>query len=113
MALKPEEQFKKIAENIPDAKLSNMFGCPCIKAPNGKAGAILWKDNLVVKPPKEEMESLLKSGYYQFAPMEGGRPMNGWIVIPADKASEWQSFAQQSYDAVKVLEKKATKRRQS
>lgn len=101
----PEELFKEIAASIPDAKLSKMFGCPCIKAPNGKAGAMLWHQKLIVKPPKPELERLLKSGYEQFTPMEG-RPMSGWIVISADQSAQWPAFAQQSYDAVKLLEKK-------
>ena len=99
-----EEQFGKIAESIPDAKLSKMFGCPCIKAPNGKSGAMLWKDNLVVKFPKEKVEAQLKSGRQQFDPM-GGRPMKEWIVIPPEESASWQALAQKSHDAVKLLKK--------
>ena len=105
MATNATALFQQIAANIPDAKLSNMFGCPCIKAPNGKSGAMLWKGNLIVKPPKPELEPLLKSGYAVFSPMEG-RPMSGWIVIPIEESSKWEDFVNQSYEAVRLLKKK-------
>jgi len=106
MAAKAEELFQKIGTSIPDAKLSKMFGCPCIKSPNGKASAALWRDNLIVKPPKESLEDLLKSGYEMFAPMEGGRPMNGWIVVPIEQSAKWKKMAEEAYEYVAALPKK-------
>ena len=105
MASKSEALFEEIAASLPGAALGKMFGARCIKAPNGKAGAMLWQDNLIVKPPKAELERLLKSGYDQFSPAEG-KTMNGWIVIPPKQSAKWSAFAQQSYDEVKLLEKK-------
>ncbi len=110
MAVNTEELFQQIASKIPEAKLSSMFGCPCIKAPNGKAGAMLWKENLIVKPAAEQLDQMLGKGYSLFTPMEG-RPMGGWVVIPADQSKKWQAFAQESYDHVKTLEKKEKKKK--
>ena len=103
MSSKAEKQFQEICTSIPDAKLSKMFGCPCIKSPNGKASAALWKDNLIVKPPKETLEDLLRSGYEMFAPMEGGRAMNGWIVVPPAQSARWKKFAEDAYEYVAAL----------
>lgn len=36
-----EEKFSQLTEEIHDAKAGKMFGCLCMKMPNGKAGAIL------------------------------------------------------------------------
>lgn len=102
MAIKADEQFQKIGTSIPDAKLSKMFGCPCIKSPNGKASVLLWRENLVVKPPKELLEDLLKSGYEMFTPAEG-KSMNGWIVIPTAQSAKWKKFAEEAYEYVAAL----------
>jgi hypothetical protein len=102
MASKAESLFEEIGGGIPDAKLSKMFGCRCIKSPNGKASVLLWRENLVVKPPKESLEGLLKSGYEMFTPAEG-KSMNGWIVIPRDQSAKWKNFAQEAYEYVATL----------
>lgn len=95
--------FTDIAGQNPDARLSKMFGCVCIKTPNGKAASLIWHDNLIVKPPKDRIEELLKSGYKMFAPMEGGRPMNGWIVVPAEEQDKWPAFAEEAFEFVRTL----------
>jgi hypothetical protein len=102
MATKAEEMFQKIGASIPDAKVSKMFGCPCIKSPNGKASVLLWRDNLVVKPPKESLEDMLKSGYEMFTPAEG-KSMNGWVVIPTAQSAKWKKLAEEAYDYVSAL----------
>jgi hypothetical protein len=102
MATKAEDLFQKIGTSIPGAKLSKMFGCPCIKSPNGKASACIWKDSLVVKPPKDSVEDLLKSGYEMFAP-GGGRAMNGWVVIPPAQSAKWKGLMEEAYEYVAAL----------
>ncbi len=99
------QAFEEIVAAIPDAKLSKMFGCPCIKSPNGKASSLIWQEKLVMKPPKDMVEDLLRSGYEMFAPMEGGRAMNGWIVIPKEQAAKWKGFVEDAYDYVNSLPK--------
>lgn len=97
--------LENIAASIEGAKLSKMFGCPCIKSPNGKACVLVWHDSLVVKPPKEDVEGLLKNGYEMFSPMEGGRAMNGWLVIPAEHSAKWQKLSEDAYEYVSALPK--------
>ncbi|MEO6831992.1 MAG: hypothetical protein ABI378_06600 [Chitinophagaceae bacterium] len=100
---KAEELFRKIANENPGAKLSKMFGCVCIKAPNGKAASLIKGDMLVVKPPKDRIEELLRSGFRMFSPMGEGRPMNGWIEIPFEQSDKWQDFAEEAYEFVQGL----------
>ncbi len=95
--------FEELAEAIPGAKLSKMFGCPCIKSPNGKASSLIWQDCLVVKPPKDTLEDLLRSGFPMFAPMEGGRAMNGWVVVPIEQSEKWKALAEDAYEYVNTL----------
>jgi hypothetical protein len=46
---KAESFFMELIEQVPDAKPGKMFGALCMKMPNGKSGAMFWKDNIVVK----------------------------------------------------------------
>lgn len=100
---KAEELFHQIADNLPDAKKSKMFGATCVKAPNGKAAFMVWKDNLVFKLTGEaEKEALSLDGTGLFDPM-GGRPMGGWVQVPVAYEDKWPELARQSLEYVKTL----------
>ncbi len=101
-----ETLYHQIADSLPDGKKSKMFGCPCIKAPNGKAAFIYWpkEDVLVFKLHGEaQQEALSLDGAHVFQPMAERPPMNGWIQIPAHYASRWPEWARASLDYVKTL----------
>ena len=58
-----------------------MFGCRGLRT-GRKFFAIWWHEQLVVKLPADRREELVKAGQAEvFEPMEGGRPMNGWVVL--------------------------------
>lgn len=106
-----EDYFNKITNEIPDAKAGKMFGCLCIKMPNGKAGAMLKDDKLIVKISGKTLEDAQKlSGVGVFTPMEN-RPMNGWYEIPTEHQSEWKKYAEISCAEVAKLEKKTSKKK--
>lgn len=89
---------------MPDAKESKMFGANCIKAPNGKAVAMAWKEAIVFKLEGKEQEKALQlKGAKVFTPMEG-RPMGGWIQIPLTHADKFPEFAAISMELVKKIE---------
>jgi hypothetical protein len=99
-----EELFYKIAEEIPETTVSKMFGALCIKAPNGKAGVMFWKDDMIFKPgPDHEAEAMALKGAKIFTPAEG-RPMNGWIQVPNEHSKKWKKLAERSMDYVKSIE---------
>ncbi len=103
---KQEELFHKIAAGIPDAKESKMFGALCIKAPNGKAGVMFWKDDMIFKLEGNELEKALKlKGAKIFTPMEN-RPMGGWVQLSFDHSDKWKQLAKKSMDYVKELKSK-------
>jgi hypothetical protein len=100
---KAEEQFHRIAASIPDVKEGKMFGALCIKAPNGKAGVMFYDDEMVFKLPAERLaEALGLPGAHMFDPA-GGRPMNGWVQVPAKHSAKWEPYARESMEFVRAL----------
>ncbi len=99
----PLELFHQIAEETPDARPGKMFGALCLKAGNGKAAAMFWKDNMVFKlTGEDELEARSLDGTSTFNPM-GTKPMNGWIQVPFDYADKWQAFAVSALAYVSTL----------
>lgn len=101
--------FKELSEKFEDVKPGKMFGCDCLKTPNGKAAAMFWHDHLVVKLPPAELEKALKiKGSKIFEPMKG-RPMNGWLQVPFSNKESWEAYLKQSIGLVKLIPAKKTK----
>lgn len=101
---KAEELFHAIAASLPDTVKGKMFGALCIKAPNGKAGVMLWRDFMIFKLPAAEQEKALQlEGAQMFTPMEG-RPMNGWVQLPEVHSAKWKKLAQMAMDEVRKIE---------
>jgi len=98
-----ETLYHHIAENLTDAKPGKMFGAFCLKAPNGKALAFFYKDEMVFKLPKDlEQDALALDGAHYFNPM-GDRPMNGWVQVAYHYADRWPEFAAQALEYVRTL----------
>ena len=92
---KAEELFHKITVELPDAKEGKMFGALCIKAPNGKAAAIFWKDNMIFKLEGQAKEEALNLegahiGTHLYDP---DRPMKEWVQIPFTHSAQWKGYA--------------------
>ena len=99
----PLELFHQITEETPGAKSGKMFGALCIKAGNGKAAAMFWKDNMVFKlTGKDELEAQSLDGSSTFNPM-GTKPMNGWVQVPFNYADKWQEFTASALAYVSTL----------
>ncbi len=76
-----ESLFHAIASDIPETKEGKMFGALCMKAPNGKAGIMYWKEDMVFKLEGDAMkEALSLDGAKIFEPM-AGRQMGGWVQL--------------------------------
>ncbi len=101
-----EEFFIELAKQIPEVRLSKMFGSPCLKTPNGKSGAMLWKDDLVVKLSENQLgKALSLEGTRFFEPMEG-KLMKEWVQIPFTHKARWKEFALISIQSVSKIVKK-------
>ena len=108
MATVAEKAFEQIATEIANTVVGKMFGATCLKAANGKAGIMLYKNELVFKLPSAVAESVLKlEGASVFEPAPG-RYMNGWIVIPQKESELWHKYAAQAMDYVAEIEPKKT-----
>jgi hypothetical protein len=100
---KSEELYHKIAAGIPDGTESKMFGALCIKAPNGKAGVMFHSGDMIFKLEGNlQEEALALKGAKIFSP--GGRPMNGWVQVPAAHSAKWKKYAEQAMEYVKTIE---------
>jgi hypothetical protein len=103
---KAEEFFILLTSEIPGVKDGKMFGALCMKTPNGKSAAMFWKDNIVVKLPKESLqEALSLEGTKHFEPMKG-KPMKEWVQIPFAHKDKWKEYATISVASVLALKKK-------
>ena len=102
---KAEELFQEIAAGLPDSTTGKMFGALCIKAPNGKAGVMLYKEeDMIFKMDAEhEKEALALKGAKIFTSMEN-RPMNGWVQLSHAHASKWKKYAGIAMEYVSKIE---------
>jgi len=97
--------FTQLINEIPEVKAGKMFGSLCMKTPNGKAGAMLWHDNIVVKLAGDSFRAALGlKGSKVFEPMEG-RPMKEWVQIPFVHHDDWKQYVLISCTAVSLLKK--------
>jgi hypothetical protein len=101
-----EEFFNELLKEIPDVKPGKMFGSLCLKTPNGKSGAMLWHDNIVVKLEGGSFKAALGlNGSKVFEPMEG-RAMKEWVQIPFIHKNQWKKFVLISSASVALIKKK-------
>jgi len=95
---KSEELFNQIVNQVPDAIEGKMFGASCIKSINGKAVAILWKDNMLFKLDEKTQQEALKLngskiGSHLYAT---DKLMKGWVSLPIEHADKWTDFVKKS-----------------
>jgi len=89
--MESEIAFKRILMELPGAIEGKMFGAKCIKASNGKAVAILWKNAMLFKLNEDDYKEALKLkgskvGTHLYAPE---RPMKDWVEVPVTHSRMW------------------------
>jgi hypothetical protein len=100
MMTKEEQLFHDIATRLPDTKEGKMFGALCIKAANGKALAILWKNDMIFKLDRVALqEALSLAGAKLFEPMDN-RPMREWVQLSFDYSGRWLELAKKAQEYV-------------
>ena len=103
---KSEKLFHQIVHEVPDSLEGKMFGASCIKSINGKAVAILWKDNMLFKLEKKVQQEALKLdgsniGSHLYAP---DKPMKGWVSSPFKHSDKWVNFTKKAVAFAKTWE---------
>lgn len=103
---KSEELFHQIVGEIPDSIEGKMFGALCIKSMNGKAAAILWKDNMLFKLDKKAQHEALKLNGSSIAShlYAQDKPMKGWVSLPFKQSGKWPDLTKKAVAFVKTLE---------
>jgi hypothetical protein len=91
-----EERFEQLAAGfLADSEVAEGTGfgsAPGLRV-NGKIFAMLLKDELVVKLPKERVDELVATGAgKQFDPGHG-RLMKEWASVAPDSSEDWERLA--------------------
>jgi len=102
--MNPSEQlFHEIAAALPNVKEGKMFGALCIKAANGKALAMFWKNDMIFKLEGKNLQDALSlDGAKLFEPMDN-RPMRGWVQLNFGNSGRWMEFAVKALDYVSKI----------
>lgn len=79
------------------------FGSGALKV-NGKIFAMVARERLVVKLPKERVSAMVESGDGQFFDPGHGRLMKQWVVVLGESCS-WIDLAKEAHDFVRGVGK--------
>jgi hypothetical protein len=97
-----DELAGAVAARRPGVTAGKMFGMPCLRRPDGKVVASLWKDGgitvkLVDETARAQALALpgAEPGYHAFDP---SRRMREWVHVPAAQANEWQRLIERALD---------------
>ena len=76
-----------------------MFGKPCMKSANNKAFVAFFKDAMVFKLGRQEIQLLRDKypGSENWDPSGKNRAMKDWLQIPQEFHEDWSSLARQSH----------------
>jgi hypothetical protein len=66
----------------------------------GRIFAMLVRGELVVKLPRERVETLVESGDGRYFDAGKGKPMREWLVLSATSKKQWLPLAKQAMDFV-------------
>jgi len=98
----PEQIFRTIVKQSPNAELGNMFGAKSLKASNGKTAAFFLNDNMTFKLDDKALQMALglagaKAGTHIY---NSKKQMTGWVQITPKNMSKWPSLADDAIEYV-------------
>jgi hypothetical protein len=79
--------------------LSRMFGSTGLTI-HGKVFAVLYKGRLVLKLPKDRVETLVRSGLGDYFDPGHGRISKGWVSVKPEARADWLSLSQEAKEFV-------------
>jgi hypothetical protein len=100
MGTRSEEAFARIVERYlgqPDVTAGTGFGgSPGLRV-GGRIFAMLFRDELVVKLPRDRAEALVSSGSgVPFDPGHG-RLMREWVSVPVAREDDWPDLVAEAF----------------
>lgn len=97
-----DARFTPIIEafhNNARVSLARMFGSNGLKV-SGKVFAMMVKDNLVVKLPKQRVEALISAKLGEYFDPGHGRLMKEWVAIKPKAEAQWLKLAKEAQQFV-------------
>lgn len=97
-ARRGRERYDDIVDAItawnPECKSSRIFGMPCVKR-SGRVVFGLSRTGMVFKltDPAVHARALGVPGAHLFDPSGEGKPFRQWVVVPPERADEWEPLA--------------------
>ena len=103
-AITPEERYAALVEEFPGdyevEQAGRGFGADALKA-HGKIFAMLSGGRLVVKLPRQQVDTLVASGDGErFDPRHDGRQMKEWLALAPASPLDWLALAREARDFV-------------
>lgn len=105
------ERFRASVAGIEGAEVRKMFGFPAAFI-NGNMVAGTFRDAILVRLAKPDLEAQLAAGWSTFEPMPG-RPMTGYLLVPPDVAADpdaLRGWTERAAAYVRTLPPKASRR---
>jgi hypothetical protein len=68
---------------------------------NGRIFAIFMTEGLTLKLPRGRVDELVEAGAGSRFDSGRGRVMREWITLSADRAADWQSWAEEAFRYVR------------
>ena len=101
----PPQGYEALTQHFLSQPEVNMdgkgFGSDALKV-KGKIFAMLVKNRLVVKLPRNRVDELIAQGSGErFDPRRDGRLMKEWLVIDSSFEKDWQTLATEAMKFVK------------
>jgi hypothetical protein len=100
----PEERYDALIDRLsaqpgvtPPSE-GGKFGSAGLKA-NGKIFAMLVRGELVLKLPRQRVNTLIEAGQGRHFDANKGRPMAEWVVV--DASCDWQRLAEEALGFVR------------
>ena len=98
MSRPTDGRYDDIVEAIdcwnPECRASKVFGMPCVKR-SGRVVFGLSRTGMVFKltDPAVHAQALAVPGAHLFDPSGKGEPFRQWVVVPPERAGEWEPLA--------------------
>jgi hypothetical protein len=98
MARRRQTRYDDVVDAItdwhPECRASQVFGMPCVKR-SGRVIFGLSRTGMVFKltNPAVHARALAVPGAHLFDPGGRGEPFRRWVVVPPERADEWEPLA--------------------
>ncbi|MBI3587489.1 MAG: TfoX/Sxy family protein [Ignavibacteriales bacterium] len=98
----PFDSVIKAMEKVRGVIPTKMFGSVGLKF-NGKVFAMVVKEKLVVKLPKERVDALIAAGNGEYFDPGHGRLMKEWIAVEPSKKISWLELSKEAKEFIGSL----------